>query len=359
MKAARYIVIIVAALATMTLATRAAERVTAEGGCPDLNHDPILAVYRGTPAEISATIECPVGTLGKVYLQVRLTDVGKPVEIEMRKGVNDAYEAKVPASMIAGLPRFWYYVDARGTNEDGEETMAQTRWHAVSILDPIVAADLSQPPKVAAAEGGSGSAFGWFIGGAAAVGAGFVIDHNQSGYHAAGERSAPDDTASGGRRRMVLDRNGHSADSPAPSVSPPPPPAGGGGGGGPPSPPPPCGLTGLENAALGNTSACSGSGNLNVIVCGYCSGAEITVETSWGPSGNMTTSRRGGRGRTGLAPDDCNPGAPPLFSLPKPSPRPTDPEVETISIYVNGTLIKQFQWPSAADLSGCGGGAAN
>jgi len=328
---------------------RGAERVTAEGGCPDLIHEPVSAVYRGTPAEITATVECPTGTLGKVFLQVRLTEVGKPVELEMTKGVDDVYSVTVPASMFAGLARFWYYVDARGSDSDGEDTMAQTRWHAVLVLDPIAAGGMDSPPPAPASS--YGKAFGWFVGGAAAVGAAFIIEHNSGNYHSPGApQQDPSDNGTGSGDQDEDDqddrnrsrRNRNSAPSTPDPISSP-----GGGGEGP------CSVTGNEQVSLGETSPCSETA-IQVFICGHCVGATLRVETSWGPSSEVVgLTRRSNRNRNANETAPCSPTLPPVFYLPKPYLDPIVAGSQTISVYANGQLIGQFLWPSSADVAEC------
>jgi hypothetical protein len=90
------------------------EKVSAPGGCPTVTHVPVVSVLRGTPAVITAKVECPEGDVVKVTLYVRLTDLGKPSPVSMTGEGNAVYKAIIPVSMVHGVSRFWYYIDAQG-----------------------------------------------------------------------------------------------------------------------------------------------------------------------------------------------------------------------------------------------------
>lgn len=280
-----------------------AEKWVAEGGCPVIEHVPLAQVLRGTPAVITAKIECPGGQLTEVLLQIRLIDGGQSTsQIKMTGKGDGMYQATVPVSLVRGIARFWYYIDTKGRTASGEESILQTGWKPVNIID-----------HGSLESGGRKAGWYWLAGGAALVGGAIAIENNN-------------DSGGGG------------------SESPPPPnPSGGGPTSSTGSTPPPCTLSGAEAAALsGNTSPCFGGPDLDIAVCGTCPGAVVRVIASWGAV----------RQRTFQNEIPCDPSQVPVIKLPKPD-FPSGPESETISVLVNGVLIQQFRWPSETEYFDC------
>lgn len=148
------------------------EKVSAPGGCPTVTHIPIVSVVRGTPAVITAKVECPTGEVVEVTLYVRLTDAGKPSPLGMQGQGDALYKAVVPVSMVQGVSRFWYYIDTKGMGdeEQGDPGVAQTRWHPVNIIEH---GELSE-----GAAGGGKKAVLWLLAAGGAGGAYAVYDHN-------------------------------------------------------------------------------------------------------------------------------------------------------------------------------------
>lgn len=289
------------------------ERVTAEGGCPSISHVPVVSVLRGTPAIITATVECQTGELGEVLLQIRLTDAGKPSPISMNGEGNGLYRATVPVSMVQGVTRFWYYVDVKGKNAAGDDTTAQTRWHPVNIIEH---------GETDNGGGGPGGRAGLYLlaGGAAAVGGALIIEHNNndgSGNNKNGTGETPPPSTSSS------DENKSSEESSDDDS--------------------PCKTTGAEQASIDNTSPCYESGDIRVFVCGNCPDADITAIASWGAA----------RHASNVPKRNCALNNQPVLLLPKPDYFPEGPGSETISIFVNGDLIQQFSWPSTDDYYNC------
>lgn len=332
------------------------EIVSAKDGCPTIEHAPVLETVRGVPVEIIADVTCPTGHLGEVFLQLRLTDLGKPKEFRMKDEGNGKYKAIVPVSMIQGLPRFWYYIDARGTVQDDEATRAQTPWRMVTIVDPKRIGGFW--PREAS----------WLGAGLAALGGGFLIHDNSHDHDTEQSNPSVSPVASGdgggegsnsGRSSPQRSRTSGSstpqADPPAPS-----------GTGTPPATnSPPCtGTTGDEFVDFQNTSPCA-PGDIQVRVCFTCPNAKIEVSTSWGPYVQTTASE--------LLSCDYEPGA--TINIAK----PVDPDIggfaaggsgnrpirrgpsggaggaerEDIYVIINGVPVAHLAWPTPAEWSAC------
>ncbi|HMP77099.1 MAG TPA: hypothetical protein PKE12_12460 [Kiritimatiellia bacterium] len=286
------------------------EIVSAPGGCPAIEHVPVVNVVRGTPAVITAKVVCPGGELSEVLLQVRLTDLGKPSPMAMTGDGDGIYSATVPVSMVQGLTRFWYYIDARGRDASGAPTSVETTWKPVNIVQHGNVKE--------GASGGIGKKAGWIAaGGAAVVAAALIVDNNSGG-------------GSGG--------GGGGGDANLPPVNP----AGGGGGGSSDSPAEGCTRTYLEQVSLGNTSPCSESSGIDVYVCNNCPDATISAVTSWGVVRTFQPK----------LPRSCG-NSEPVFTLPYPEGFPEAPESETIRVFINGQLIRQFAWPGIDEYYNC------
>lgn len=304
------------------------EKWEAEGGCPTIEHVPITQVVRGTPAVVSAIIQCPGGRLTEVTLQIRLIDGGQPTaQIKMTGAGDGAYQASVPVSMVQGVTRFWYYIDARAATASGQESYIQTGWKPVNIIS------YKQTEQAAGATGGvvGGSEAGgkedddndrpaWFwLAGGVAVAGGAVALGNNSDSDGGDEEPPAGSSAPPARSEGTGQKNRESK-------------------------PAPCSSAGRSDAALlGETSPCAGSGALDVAVCGLCPGAVVSVVSSWGAI----------RQRTSEAEVPCDFSLVPTIKLPRPDYIPTSPESETISVFVNGALIKELRWPSAEELAEC------
>ncbi len=297
-------------------------RVEAKGGCPSILHTPTVSVMRGTPAVITAKIECPAGSLTDVLLQLRITDAGKPTPIQMSGDGGGAYQAVVPVSMIQGLTRFWYYIDAKG-RKGGEDTVAQTVWSPVNIIEH---AEMSGSGGAAAGgsggEGG-GAALGgkkgllWLARGAALVGGGVLLENHNDGGSGGGSPPAP--TNSPPPRRDDDDDDDEDKPSPAP----------------------PCVTTGGESFDLDSTSPCE-TIDINVYACGHCTNATIRVTTTWGA--DVSSSPQPAR--------SC-PTEIVTLTVPKPIGFPAGVGVETISVYANGVLIGSVPWPNETEYFDC------
>lgn len=296
-------------------------RVQAAGGCPTVLHAPLVNVVRGQPAVITATVDCPTGTVGDVILQVRVTDLGKPTPIPMTSAGGGVYKATVPLSMLQGLVRFWYFIDARGTNADGDESTAQTRWYPVNIIQHGEAGQ-GGGGAGAGAGGGSGGGGGntllWVAGGAAVVGGAVIVENNN------------DDGGSGG------DGGGNGGGTPADSPD--------GNGNGDENGDEPCVNTGFEQAFLTDREFCFGGSPFRIFVCGTCPDSTIVVTATWGDSVVLTNVQE----------LPCPPSKVPTVLLEKPDDYfPDGPNSETISVFVNGTLIQSFSWPSVDEYQNC------
>ncbi len=298
-----------------------AEDVVGGKECPQLVHQAISTAIRGVPVELFATVTCPEGSVDEVLLQIRVTDAGKPKSFKMKPGRDGSYSATVPLPLIKGLARFWYYIDARGKNADGEPVVAQTIWHVVTITDP---ANLSQ--------GGAGGAepqrvpFYWFAGGAAAVGAGFAISHENRGHS---DASAQKNDSSQSQASTRHDNAQHSSRSKSSQNS-----SGGGGGGGG------CVTTGSETIGLSFSSPCVGQEEIVIAISGFCPGANFTVSSTWGESASLANAAGPTATLNLLKPMPPGPPHPPANS-------------ETVTIRENGVVIHSFGWPIPAELALC------
>lgn len=320
------------------------EIVSAIDGCPTITHPPIFEVLRGVPVVIEATVECEIGTLKEVLLQLRLTDLGKPKSFKMKDEGNGRYKANIPVSMIEGLPRFWYYIDANGVSTNGEPTRAQTSWHVVHILDPI-------RPGGAALFPTTKSGFYWLAGGVAALGGALVIDNNTHNHNAqpAGAQVSSDSQNEGAsspqRSRAPLSP---SSEEPLQASSPSSPPT-----------PSSCDLT--PDVSFARTSPCD-SADLEVYVCGVCPGAGISVLTSWGEHDSALVSSE----------VVCDVNSPVKLTVAKPEDDSGEvggfvsgrgrsrglqaalsPESEWIQVWVGSDLVEQIVWPSSAEYYDC------
>ena len=288
------------------------ERVSAPGGCPSVVHIPLVNVMRGTPAGIKVNVDCPVGEVTEVILQVRLTDLGKPTPIPMTGEGNGVYSATVPVSMVQGIARFWYYIDARGKGVAGEPTSVQTGWKPVNIIDPV---------EVEKAGGGGNKAAYFVAGGVAVVAGALVIDNNSGGGSGGGNNgSGPAPTGNGGGGNGGGDGGDDSGDAPEED----------------------CTRTSFEKASLGGTSPCGESAGIEVYVCNNCPDATISAVTSWGVVRQAINQPTRSCGDTQQ-----------VLLLPFPDGFPNGPESETIRVFVNGELIQTFLWPSSADYFNC------
>lgn len=332
------------------------ELVSAKDGCPTIEHAPVLETLRGVPVEIVANVTCPTGHLGEVFLQLRLTDLGEPKEFRMKDEGNGKYKAIVPVSMIQGLPRFWYYIDARGTVQDDEATRAQTSWHMVTIVDPKRIGGFW--PREAS----------WLGAGLAALGGGFLIHDNSHDHDTKQSNPLVSPLASSdgggegsnsGRSSPQRSRTGGAS----PPAEPDSPPAGPGDSSSPTNSPP---CTGPTDAFVEfrNTSPCA-LGDIEVRVCGSCSNANIEVSASWGPYVQTTASE--------IVSCDYEPGA--IINITKPvdqdiggfwggvsGGRPSrsgasggagGAEREDIYVIINGVTVAHLAWPTPAEWNAC------
>lgn len=320
------------------------EIVSAIDGCPTMTHMPVFETLRGVPVILEATVECEVGSVNEVFLQFRLTDLGKPKAFKMKDEGNGRYKANVPVSMIEGLSRFWYYIDADGLSTNGEPTRVQTAWHVVNILDPNRPAGGALYPT-------KERGFFWLAGGVAAFGGALIVDNNTHNHNA--QPVGTSVSSSGGGDEGARPRRSRNSLPPSsgriPQVDPPPP---------PPPPPSPCDLTPM--VAFVNTSPCE-SGAIEVNVCGVCPGAGISVITSWGEHDSAIASSEVACGvnpsikLTVKKPDDGSGGVG-GFSAEGRRRRnlgSTPPESEWIQVWVGSDLVKQIAWPSPSEYADC------
>lgn len=284
------------------------EQVSSVRGCPSIVHAPLVSVMRGSPAVITATVSCPTGEVVKVLLQVRLTDLGKPTPIPMVGEANGLYKATVSVTLLQGLPRFWYYIDASGTDAESEVATAQTKWHPVNIIDS------SQGSEQSGSSLGKKALY-WILGGAAVLGGAAIIEHNSDSGGDPGDDASSSAPPPGGSDGSRSSSQGNST----------------------------CELTGNEDAIISNTEVCFGSSDIDLFYCGICPDAVVTVVTSWGVVRQLKDA----------PPYPCPPINAVPIQLPKPDFFPEGPQSETINVFVNGTLIKQFKWPSASEYYIC------
>lgn len=318
-------VCIILALPGVRVAKAGPEKVQAPDGCPTMTHVPLVTVVRGDPATVVATIECPTGTVLSVQVFLRITDAGKSTPIDMEGKGDGTYQAVIPISLIRGINRFWYYIDARGksTPDQAEEGVAQTRWYPVTIVDG------------GANSGGAGGAIGggsaggggggnntllWILAGAGAVGGGVLLEnHNDDGGSGGGAPPPgnPPPVPSGNNDEDDEDEEEEAS-------APPEPPA-----------PAPCIPTGSAYAS--SASACDTNSTIEIYVCSSCPDSFIEISASWGPSISFGGYNGG-----------CQSEPPPAADLPQP---PGVPSVTvgqySITVRANGVVIDTISWPDS------------
>lgn len=297
---------------------RAEDPPPSQPDAPLIKHVPVTTVLRGQPAHIVASASGQAGAVvTSMTTHVRITDVGKPIVYPMSVGGDGQQSANVPVSLIRGVHRFWYFVEAR----DSAGRFANTPWYPVRVIDG------GEGGGGAGGGGGSGLSTAGFLAGAGAlIGGGLAII------------AANDDGGGGGG-------GGATVLPPAPPAPDPVPPKSGGGDQSPEDEdddeeehdaPPACVTTGSENVVLdsGSLDPFSPGTPISLYVCGACSNATIRVAGSWGeettvgPYNNPTCS-----------PDEVitleKPGTPPYIGT------------ETIEVFSNGVLIFSTTWPSS------------
>ncbi len=314
----------------------APERVQGPDGCPLMDHVPLSVVPRGVPASVSADVSCPSGQVASVTLYVRVTDAGKPTSHAMNGEGDGTYQALVPLSLIQGVERFWYYLDARGAPaEQGgqEEAVAQTRWHAVTIVEAV---DPSSSSK-----GLSWKKAGLWGGGAGLL-ALLLLNRDDDDSE---PEPLPSEPEPDGGRDDEEDEEDEDDEAPAPAAT---------GGDTPVTTTPeevdepevvvdsPCTLTGSEAATLSSTSPCDAS-DMEIRICNTCTNVTIEATATLGESSSAT----------GYSGESCAPTAPAALLLPKPEVFPQTAESYTIEVRVNGTVISSTPWPSTQELSDC------
>lgn len=248
-----------------------------------------------------------------VTIYVRLTDAGKPTPITMTGKGGGVYQALIPVSMIEGVTRFWYYIDAQGQAMPDQDRagVAQTRWHVVTIIEH---AEME--------EGGAGSsrALYWTVGGlGAAAGAYFIVDHNRGdgdGEAAANSSPSQSPTSSSHKPTKKTRAGKEEPGTNAPS----------------------CILTGSETVTVAPSSGCD-STPVEIRICNTCPDAAISATASWGAI-NFNDHYAGA---------GCAPTAPPALMLPRPSDDPLgiNPGDYSIKVWVNDQLIATVPWPDA------------
>ncbi len=288
------------------------EKVSAPDGCPTITHVPLVTVVRGDPATVVAKIECATGTVLDVKVYVRVLDAGKPSPIEMTKNSDGLYQAVIPISLIRGINRFWYYLDARGktTPDQAEEGVAQTRWYPVTIVDG------------ATEGGGSGGAAGskkalyWLLGGAGAVGGAVLWEnHNDDGPDHQKPPPMANNPPPSNNSNNNDDDEEEEDDDPAPPVT------------------PPCIPTG--DASASSASACDTNSPIAVYACSSCPDSLIEISASWGPV-VVVNNYNGG----------CVAEPDPAGYLPQPPNVPSISEGQfTITVRANGQLLGSIPWP--------------
>lgn len=287
------------------------EKVSAPGGCPTMTHVPLVSVIRGTPAVITAKVECPTGDVVEVTLYVRLTDAGKPSPLGMSGEGGGVYKGVVPVSMVQGISRFWYYIDAQGNETSDQEKpgVAQTRWHPVNIIDAGDAAG--------GAGGGAKKAALWLLAAGSAGGAYAVYDHNQ-GDGDDEEDEVPPPPPPPDDEEDEEEEEEEEEEEQAPS----------------------CIVTGGESASAEDGTACDTASAIAIYVCGFCPGATLTAEGSWGASDSAS----------GVSPISCDDSEPPsVLSLTQPPGVPSVSEGDfTITVRANGQVIASIPWPGSS-----------
>jgi len=289
------------------------EKVSAPGGCPTVTHIPVISVVRGTPAVITAKIECPTGEVVNVTLYVRLTDLGKPSPVSMTGEGDAVYKAIVPVSMVQGVSRFWYYIDAQGmeTEDQGAPGIAQTRWHPVNIIEH---GEFSE----GGAGGGKKAAY-LLLGAAGAGGAYLIYDHNKDGDDD-GNNPPPPPPAPPANEDEEEDEDEDEDEDAAPVDQ-----------------TPSCIVTGSETASADPGTACDTGSDIGIYVCDACPGATISAEGDWSASDSLDNYNN----------EACplNDASPALF-LPQPPNVPSVSEGQyTITVRANGQVIATIPWP--------------
>lgn len=292
------------------------EKASAPDGCPTITHVPLVTVVRGDPAVVAAKIECATGSVLEVTIYVRLLDAGKPTPVQMTGKGDGSYEAVVPVSMIRGISRFWYYIDARGktTPEQAEEGVAQTRWYPVTIIDAA---------QLEGGAGGSHKAAYWLLG-AAGVAGGAVLweNHNDNGH---GNNNPPPvvvpPPSSNNDEEDEEDAEEEEEDegSPAPPVN-------------------PCVPTGSAEATP--ASACDTNSLIGIYICSSCPDSTIEVSGSWGGSASISSYNNEGCGTDNpVAVELAQPPGAGLSAFPGDF---------TITVRANGTVISTIPWPDSS-----------
>ena len=310
-------VVLMMSLLRLPLAEAGPEKVQAPDGCPTMTHVPLVTVVRGDPATVVASIKCPTGSVLSVQVFVRITDAGKPTPIDMQGNGDGTYQAVIPISLIRGINRFWYYIDARGksTPDQAEEGVAQTRWYPVTIVD-------------GATEGGGAGGGGvskkalyWLVGGAGAVGGAVLWENHNDNGGSGGGTPPPAGPPSNppGNNDDEDEEEEEDSDSPDTPVT------------------PPCIPTG--SAEVSSASACDTNSSVDVYLCSSCPNSSIEISASWGPVVNIS----------GYNNESCPPDSAPSASLPQP---PNVPGVSvgqfSITVRANGVVIATIPWPDGS-----------
>lgn len=281
-----------------------------------MTHVPLVTVVRGDPAVVAAKIECATGSVLEVTIYVRLMDAGKPTPIKMTGKGDGTYEAVVPVSMVRGISRFWYYIDARGktTPEQAEEGVAQTRWYPVTILDAA---------QMEGGAGGGHKAAYWLLGAAGAVGGAVLWEnHNDNGH---GNSTPPPEvvpppTNQDNDQDDEDEEDEEQEDNDeTPNV-------------------PSCIPTG--SGSLTPASACDTNTPIGVYVCVSCPNAVLDVSGSWGGSAGVPSYNN--EGCSELGPVAVQLAQPPGAGL------STLPGDYTITIRANGQVISTLPWPDSS-----------
>jgi len=268
---------------------------------PAIHHVPIAMATRGTPVPLNCTIDDHGLTLTQSIAQVRLTDAGKPLTLQMRGNAKNEFETFVPAAVITGVDAFWYSLTATAERSDS----TSTRWQRVTI----VGSGKSAKPfwKEPALWVGGGLAFGGIIAAIAANNRDGSSSGNGSSP-AAQTESVPDATEKNSARAVTR-----------PALL---------------TVLKPCTLSGQEQVSYMNLDATS-TAPIIISVCRTCSNATVSADGSWGASDQLTNFNN----------PDCNAAAPTL-TLAKPAIRvPPPPGTYTIEVRSNGQIISAVPWP--------------
>ena len=224
------------------------------------------------------------------------------------------YQAVIPVSMISGINRFWYYLDARGRSAPGQAVpgIVQSRWYPVTVVE--------------VGDGSSGGGAGekstvapvlwWLLGGAAVAGGAVALEHHNDDGGGSPSPPPPAPANTGGGRDEEEEEEDE--ESPAPPA------------------PAPCQPSGSASVSL--ASACQITPPIAVEVCSSCPNSLIEVTSSWGAVDRRSNYNNEGCGVESDAP----------FFLTQP---PGVPSISvgqfTISVQVNGQLIGTYPWPDA------------